>query len=926
MLATAFLSQQTLQFVILGMATGSLVALVALGVVLVHRASGVLNFSAGAVGGVGAFVFYWMRDDHEVYWLLALAVALIAGAALGVGTHLVLFFLRRASSLARLIATLGVMAIAQGMIVLLWGVDSRQPTSILPTDLVHLTDDLQISRDRLIIIIVVVVFAVILRTIYAKTMFGLDTAAVAENRVVAATSGSSPARIELINFMIAGLLSTIAAILMAPVVTLSGSVLTLTIIPALAAALFGKFSSFGLTVVAALAIGVVQAELSLFQPDIAEWLRVSPTSVTGLPQVVPLLAIVIVTVLSGRTRPARGEILAKLPLPGDGRVSPLLIALGSALALVLLFTGSAAWADAAILSLSSGVLLLSIVVLTGYGGQLSLGQFAMAGFGLWVAARLVSVADLPFEIAAVLGILATVPLGMVVALPALRTRGVNLAVVTLGLSLMINALIFNNGSLTGGFAGTVVPSPTVAGIDLDPTGHPERYGAFALICFVAAGLLVANIRRGQSGRRLLAVRSNERAAASLGVGVYGAKLFAFATAGALAGLSGILLGFRNPNIQFQQFGVVGSVTAVLSAVLGGVGWASGTVVGGLIVAGGLFSKVTDSLLGGVSNIDAWLLVGSGLTVIAMLRQSPDGLASMHSKIAQRARAHLPRRDKPQPPGPIRPRLDRVPATLEIREVTVMFGGVVALDRIGFTVRPGEIVGLMGPNGAGKTTLIDTVTGFSSPNAGQVLLGGRSIAGWSPERRARAGIARSWQAVELFDEMSVRENLLVAADRHRWTRYLADLVRPGRPRSSAVLEEVVTEFGLTPHLAARPSALPQGTARLVGIGRAIATEPSVLLLDEPAAGLTEQEARHLGREIRRVADERNLAVLLVEHDVPFLFDVADRVVVLDFGRLLAEGTPAEIAVHPEVVRAYLGTSTAEPEPAASRLDAVRVSPA
>jgi ABC-type branched-subunit amino acid transport system ATPase component len=377
-------------------------------------------------------------------------------------------------------------------------------------------------------------------------------------------------------------------------------------------------------------------------------------------------------------------------------------------------------------------------------------------------------------------------------------------------------------------------------------------------------------------------------------------------------MSGILFGFRSTNVQFQQFGVFGSITAVLYTVVGGVGWASGTVIGAVLATGGLLAKALSSLLSSIDEIDSWLLVVSGASVVVLLRLAPDGVAALHSKQADRLRARWARRrPATMAPGLIG-RLDRARADLEIQDVTVRFGGVVALDGVSFRVRPGEVVGLMGPNGAGKTTLVDAVTGFSTPNSGEVLLGGRSLAGWSPERRARAGIARSWQAVELFDEMTVLENLLVAADRHERSRYLADLVRPGRPRSSEVVEEIVAEFGLADHLGARPSSLPQGTARLVGIGRAIVTEPSVLLLDEPAAGLAEHEAAELGREVRRIAEERSLAVLVIEHDVSFLLGICDRLVVLDFGRVLTEGTPEEVAAHPEVVRAYLGTASTQVE--------------
>jgi sulfate-transporting ATPase len=253
---------------------------------------------------------------------------------------------------------------------------------------------------------------------------------------------------------------------------------------------------------------------------------------------------------------------------------------------------------------------------------------------------------------------------------------------------------------------------------------------------------------------------------------------------------------------------------------------------------------------------------------------------------------------------------RLPLTLSVRNVSVEFGGVVALSDVSFTVGPGEIVGLMGPNGAGKTTMLDVITGFTRARAGEVLIDGETINSWAPESRARAGLGRSWQSVELFEEMSVLENLLVAADPKRGRNYLTDLIRPGTRVMTAAMKRVVAEFQLEDRLAARPSELPQGVGRLVGIARAIVAEPGVLLLDEPAAGLDGPERLELANVVRSTVQRRGIGVLLVEHDVQMLLSLCDRIVVLDFGRQIAMGTPEEVAADPAVVAAYLGEGPAD----------------
>jgi ABC-type branched-subunit amino acid transport system ATPase component/ABC-type branched-subunit amino acid transport system permease subunit len=902
---------EILQFALLGISTGSLYALVSIGIVAVYRASGVLNFAAGATGAVGAFAFYNLRDQYHVNWMVALVVALIIGGVVGGLTHfLVIDLLRTASSLAKVIGTLGVMSVVLGLLVVRYGAGSPvQPTSPLPATLWHL-GNIVISSDRVIIIAIAIGLAIALWLVYAKTPFGLATSAVAESRTMAAASGIACSAVERANFVLAGAVSALAAMLMAPIIGLDAATLALGLIfPALAAALVGRFSSFAWTVVSALVIGALQSEAERYQANVAGWIHWS--SLQGLDTTIPLLIVVVVVVARGRTRSSRGDESNQLPLPGNGLISPVGLLITAGAGLIMLFVLDTAWQAALTTSFAWGLVILSVVVLTGFTGQLSLGQIAVAGFGAWVAGRLYATEGLPFELVLVLGMLAAVPVGLVVAIPALRTRGVDLAIVTLGLGMAIQALILNNTSLTGGLNGTTVSNPKVFGISVDPIYHPQRFGAVALVLFVVAGLGVANLRRGRAGRRLLAVRSNERAAASLGIGVYGAKLYAFGLAAAIAGVGGVLIAFQSSNVQYaEQFDVFGSIQVVQFTVMGGLAFATGAIGGSFLVVGGIFSQILSSLF----DANQWLLVIGGVGVLLTLRSAPEGLAALNAHLLHPVAKRLGQIGTKSASIP-EPRLPREAVEVEVRDVTMRFGGITALSKVSFSVRPGEIVGLIGPNGAGKTTLLDIVTGFTRPTEGSIFLNGTDITRWSPEKRARARVARSFQAVELFGELTVRENLLVAADRQRGRRYVYDLIHPGRLPVSQVVEELIEDFGLGDVLHKRPSDLSYGMTRLVGIARAIATEPSVLFLDEPAAGLDPGEREELGREIERIAKDRGIAVVLVEHDVPLVMRVCERVLVLDFGRKIAEGLPGQVASDPAVVAAYLGDEAPKTEEAA-----------
>jgi sulfate-transporting ATPase len=422
-------------------------------------------------------------------------------------------------------------------------------------------------------------------------------------------------------------------------------------------------------------------------------------------------------------------------------------------------------------------------------------------------------------------------------------------------------------------------------------------------------VVVANVRRGRSGRRLIAVRTNERAAAALGIDVVVAKLFAFSLASAIAALGGIALAFRLSSISYQSFSNFTSITYVGLTLVGGVGQLLGAFVGSTMATAGLNQEILESTWEGVGE---YIQLISGIAILLTVLLYKDGVAAEWVKMSRYIKK-MRKWGRPytidlatvSDPAASTDGTTRVPPkTLIVENLTVRYGAVVAVHDVSFRLEPGTVTGLIGPNGAGKTSLIDAISGFTTAQ-GRVLLDEVDLSKRPAVKRARAGVARSFQSLELFDDSTVFENLSVAADPQDFRSYLFDLVWPINPPLPPEVVRAIMEFQLDEDLHRDVHDLSYGKRRLLAIARAVAMHPSVLLLDEPAAGLSATESRELARVVRRLADEWGMAVLVVEHDMNFVMGVCDHVVVLDFGNLIASGSPEQVRSDPAVIAAYLG---------------------
>ncbi|MFJ1540078.1 ATP-binding cassette domain-containing protein [Micromonospora chalcea] len=559
------------------------------------------------------------------------------------------------------------------------------------------------------------------------------------------------------------------------------------------------------------------------------------------------------------------------------------------------------------------IAVVGLNVVMGFSGQISISHAAFMGVGAYTTAVLMGRWELPFPLAALAGVLLATLLGYVVGLPALRIAGHYLALATLAFQLIVQSVIFNWDSVTNGPRGIAVP-PAVVGVF--PLADRNLY-YLVLVAALLSLLFVRNVVRSRVGRAWRAIRDKEIAASVFGVDVARYKTLAFGVSAAYAGLAGamfaITVGFLDP----AAFNLWESVKQLTMVLFGGLGTLVGPPLGAtlLVLAPEFLTPFREHSL-----LVFYVVL---LLVLIFLR---GGLASGVSRTAawvRRRRSGAPppdavtagavtaARDRPAPPA------ERPAETggavgepmLTADGVTVRFGGLIALDGVDLRVRDGEIKGLIGPNGAGKTTLFNVLTRVYPVHEGAVTFAGRDMLRLRPHQVVGAGLARTFQNVEMFRSMTALENVLVG--RHH--RDACGLWRTGLRLPSARAEErrardaaraALATLGLERYADTPAESLPLGVQRRLEIARAMVAEPRLLMLDEPASGLTAAEAAALMDDVRRIR-AAGVTVLLIEHNMRFVMGLSDSVTVLDHGRVIFDGSPQRAQSDPAVVAAYLG---------------------
>lgn len=625
-------------FLLLGLGAGAVIAALGLGIVVTHRASGVINFAHAAIGMFLAFSFYELRATGDLVLPVlglpervhlidrptvstALFIVLLYAALVGAALYWLIFrYLATAPPLAGTVASLGLLLYLIAMADLRF---DRQASSALviegplPSRLVSIGSVVS-PLDRYLLAAIVAGAAVLLMAFFRWTRTGLATAALSENRKGVALMGINPDRIGMTNWIIAVTLAAGAMIFAAPIIRLDPGTTSLLVLPALAAALPGGFSKLGSTVATGLALGMLQSELLSVQAD-WDWL---PN--IGLQQGIPFLLILITLAVRGDVLPSRGATFGDLRLPAAP--DPLFatpVALGIvSLGVVALFVVGSTWRTAIIVSAIAALIALSVIVLSGLVGQVSLATFAVAGIAAFATVRFGAGWGLPFPLAPLLGVLVATLVGVGVGAAGLRARGMTLTIATLAAAIAIEELVFRWRWFTGGLAGARVERPSIFGVDLGISARgdafPRRsFGVLVLLVLAVALIVVIRLRRSMVGRRWLAVRSNERAAAASGMSVQRIKLEAFAVSSFLAGTGGILIAYRRELVSPGSFGVLESIVALAIAYLAGIAAPLGALLAGALAAGGLLTALLDSFGDGAS--DRQFAINGLLLIIAAIR-------------------------------------------------------------------------------------------------------------------------------------------------------------------------------------------------------------------------------------------------------------------------------------------------------------------
>ena len=692
---------QSASALLFGLASGAMVSAIALGVVLTFKGSGVVNFASGAIAMYTAYVYMDLRANGDLFipplpnplalvegvahkfgakgvnlpswptkvslggpWSFfpALILSLLICALLGLVLHFLVFRpLRNAPALAKVVAAVGLLVVIQAIVVDRFGTTPYALAPELPSKGVNLPRGVTVPENQLILVAIVVGLTVLLWALFKYTKFGIASRANAENEKSIVLLGHAPNRLAAASWILSSTLVGLMGILVSTVNTsVDPNTIVLLIVPALAAGLLGGFTLFGITVAAGIAISMGESLVQTW--SLQSWFpHLANAPLPGIQQIVPVIVIIAVLVARGSAIPTRATASALRmpfsPKPGSTRMISLKMLVVGLVALVLLLTTAPAWRLGVTTTAISAVLAMSLVVLTGLVGQISLMQLVLAGAAGFALSKFTLNHGLPFPLGPLAAILCGTAIGIVVSMVSIRVRGVDLAIVTLAIAVATESIVWNNPLLAGSSFGATVPPPRLGPAHFGPNNstawsligyHGDGkipnpwFGVFCVIVALLMAALVLNFRRSRSGRLSLAVRSNERAAASSGLSVTRVKIVAFSVGSFLAATGGVLSGYQTGSVSTTTFGSFACILLLVYAYLGGISSVGGALTTGIIAAGGLAAVVTTNWFH-ISSSYLVLLGGVGLVITVVL--NPEGIAGETRRSLERLAA-LRRRRQP----------------------------------------------------------------------------------------------------------------------------------------------------------------------------------------------------------------------------------------------------------------------------------------
>jgi ABC-type branched-subunit amino acid transport system ATPase component/branched-subunit amino acid ABC-type transport system permease component len=899
-----------LVFVVAGLTLGSLYGLTATGLTLTYKTSGILNFAHGALAIVAVDAYVYLTVNLGWRWEpAALVSVLLVGTLMGVLFERLGRSVVSAAPALRVVATVGVSVAVTGGAALigrrLVGNHPHLRAPPLPGTTVEL-GGVFVGKDQLVVIAVSLVAVAGLWLFLRGSRLGIALRAVVDDPELVDCSGRDPRMLRRVAWSIGAIFAALSGVLLAIAPTFGSGSISRLIVPAFGAAAIGRFRSLPGSYGGGLAIGIAASVMTRYLT--ASWLLAVPTA---LPVIV-LFVVLLITPqrhLAERWQIRRRLVAAPRPLP-----TSVLLGVGLLATVVLLALPSWAGIRIGIYTtwLVYALLFASLGLLVRTSGQVSLCHLGLAAVGASTFAHLSSGSGLPWFVALAGAAVVTALVGAVIAVSAIRLAGVFLALATLAFGSILQQFFYTSSLMFGRSIAIRATRPAFARGD-------TAFHELVVVLFLVTVAAVVVVGRTRLGRLLRGLADAPLALEAQGASINVTKLVVFALSAGLAGVAGALLASLNNVATASPFGPDGSLTmvAILFVLPFGEPLAS-------LAAGAAFYLLPIQL--DIRNVGPWtsLVFGIAAVVVSafLVGRSFGWLRGRRAKPP----APAPRAVGSGPPGTAMgpSALDRVGADrgraggtgLSVEHVSVRFGGILALDSVELRAPVGRITGLIGPNGAGKTTLFNVSTGFVHPSGGRVVYDGRALpARIGTAGRARLGLGRTFQQPQLFESMTVGEMLALGreaglAGNGPWAQVL-----PRRGDRAVVRDAVayaIEVTGIEPLLDVPASGLSTGEKRLVELARCLAGPFDLLLLDEPSAGLDRSETSQMASVIRRVVAERGIGVLLVEHDMAVVMGLCDHVYVLDFGRMIFDGTPEEVRASPSVRSAYLGTE--EPAPA------------